>query len=114
MSDVKLHVGTAEDMAKRFAEAWHKAEQGQDVQESHLTFLDLDSLLAALTNKRMELLRHLHQQPARSVAALARGLGRDYKRVHEDVDALAQLGLIERDKTMVRVTVDEIQASLRL
>ena len=75
MNDVKLHVGTAEDMAKRFAEAWHKAEQGQDVQESHLTFLDLDSLLAALTNKRMELLRHLHQQPARSVAALARGLG---------------------------------------
>lgn len=114
MSRVKLNVGTPEDMARRFAEAWHGAERGQDGEENHLTFLDLDSLLSHLTNKRMEMLRHLHRHPARNVADLARSLGRDYKRVHEDVEALSRLGLIERSQTAVRVTVDEIQASLRL
>jgi predicted transcriptional regulator len=31
------------------------------------------------------------------VAALSRAVKRDYKRVHEDVEALAKAGLIERE-----------------
>lgn len=113
MSDVKLHIGTPEDMAKRFLDAVHRAEQGEDVRENHVTFLDLETMLSCLSGKRLELLRHLHQHPARNVADLARTLGRDYKRVYEDVEALAGIGLVERGQT-VRATVDEIQASVRL
>ncbi len=111
---VKLHIGTPKDMGQRFVSAWKRAKQGKRVDEAHLTFLNLETLLAGLTPKRLDLLRNLHDHPAHSVAELARTLKRDYKRVHEDVQALSTLGLIIRDQTSVRVTVDEIEASLRL
>lgn len=111
---VQVHVGTIEDMGQRFVDAWHRTERGEVVDEEHITFPDLETLLSAMTKKRMELLRHLRHRPERNVAELARALGRDYKRVREDVQMLAGLGLIERGRSSVRVTVDEINASMRL
>ena len=52
-------------------------------------------MLNALSPKRLELLRAVHDSPARSVKALAERLGRDYKRVHEDVETLTASGLRE-------------------
>lgn len=54
--------------------------------------------------KRLELLRHLHRNPVRTIRALATALGRDYHRVHEDVDALEAAGLLERDKACGQIT----------
>ena len=39
----------------------------------------------------------VHEQPARSVKALAERLGRDYKHVHEDVETLTASGLLHRE-----------------
>ena len=91
---VKLHVGDRFDaVAERFTQAWHRAERGEAVDEDHLTFVSWEALSRVMTSKRFELLRHLHRHPAASVAVLARSLGRDYKRVHQDVEALATAGL---------------------
>ena len=65
-----------------------------------------------LTTKRLELLHHLRRHPAGSVAVLARALGRDYKRVHEDVEALAASGLLARDQLGLRTEYDEIRTSI--
>src|SRR6266480_4405405 len=94
---VKVHVGTFKDMGQRFVSAWHRLESGEKVRERHVTFPDLPSMLNALTPKRLELLRNVHREPASSVKALAERLGRDYKRVHEDVETLAASGLLERE-----------------
>jgi predicted transcriptional regulator len=67
-----------------------------------------------MTSKRFELLRHLRRNPAASVAALARSLGRDYKRVHEDVDALESAGLIERDESGLHADYDQIRTIIAL
>jgi predicted transcriptional regulator len=48
------------------------------------------------------------------VAALARSLGRDYKRVHADVEALATAGLIERDREGLRAEYEEIRTVVAL
>jgi len=114
MSEVKLHVGDIADMGKRFIDAWNKLEAGQSVNERHLTFFSLDAMMAALTPKRLELLRHLHQNPEKSVASLARALHRDYKRVHNDVEALITAGMIERDAGGVRALYDSVQATVSL
>ena len=90
---IKAHVGTLDDMGKRFVSAWHRLEAGERVRERHVTFPDLSSMLNALTHKRLELLRDVHREPAPSVKALAERLGRDYKRVHEDVEDLDGLGV---------------------
>lgn len=51
--DIQLHIGTAEDMGRRFVKAWQRAAQGEAVNESHLTFPNLKALLTALTSKRL-------------------------------------------------------------
>jgi predicted transcriptional regulator len=113
--DLEIHVGENFDaIARRVADAWHRAERGEKVQENHLTFMSWNALSSTMTTKRFELLRHLHRQPEVSVAALARSLGRDYKRVHEDVEALAAAGLVERDEAGLRADYDEIRTVIAL
>jgi len=111
---VKIHVGEGFDaVAKRVATSWKRAAAGRDVHEHHVTFVSLEALAGVMTKKRYELLRYLRHHPMRSVAALAREIGRDYKRVHEDVTALAEIGLIERDHG-VSAPFDTIEATIRL
>ena len=49
-----------------------------------------------LTEKRWEIVRAAQGKGELSVRELAREVGRDVKRVHEDVVILAELGLLER------------------
>ena len=111
---VNLHVGSIDEMGKRFSGAWRRLELGKKVRETHVTFFSLEAMMAALSPKRLALLRHVHQHPAKSVAELAKTLGRDYKRVHGDVSALAHAGLIERDKDGIRAPYDSVQATVSL
>jgi predicted transcriptional regulator len=111
---VRVHVGTLEDMGQRFVSAWHRLEKGEKVRERHLTFPDLPALLNALTPKRLELLRDVHRNPAPSVKALAERLGRDYKRVHEDVETLTASGLLSRENGTLSAPYDAITAEMRL
>ena len=117
MSELKIHVhDTLEDMGARFAEAWRRAERGETVQERHLSFDSFETLARTLTPRRLDLLRHIHRTPAASIAALARAVGRDYKRVPEDVEALAGAGLVEReaDGTGLSAPYDAIRTTIAL
>ncbi|RJF89497.1 hypothetical protein D3874_23070 [Oleomonas cavernae] len=107
--------GSLRDSARRIAEAWHRAERGEaSVAQDNVTFLTWSALASVMTEKRYELLRHLHRHPAVSIRALGRDLKRDFKRVYEDVIALEAIGLIERDGDLLRAEYDEIQASILL
>ena len=46
---VQISVGTLADMGSRFASAWNRAADGAVVDETHITFLDVQSMLAALS-----------------------------------------------------------------
>ena len=61
MSEVKLHVGDIDDMGKRFIDAWKRLENGQQVEERHLSFFSLDAMMATLSQKRLEILKNLHR-----------------------------------------------------
>jgi predicted transcriptional regulator len=65
-----------------------------------------------MTANRLELLRHVHRAPERSVLALARALGRYYKRVHEVVEALVAAGLLDRNEAGLRADYDAIQIAM--
>jgi len=111
---VKVSIGNVQDMGRRFVSAWHRMERGERVRERHLTFPDLQALLSTLTPKRLELLRDVHQSPAPSIRVLADRLGRDYKRVHEDVETLTASGLLNRENGQVSAPYDAITAEMRL
>src|SRR5437763_1437037 len=116
MSTVDVHVGLDDAALKaRFASAMRRAEAGEAVCESHVTFESWEGLSKVLTGKRLALLRHLRAHPAASIAELGRALGRDYKRVHEDVEILMAAGLVDRTpEGGVRAAYDEIRASIPL
>lgn len=116
MTRRKIYVGgTLEDAARRVAEAWNKAARGEAVEpEDNVTFVSWSALSTVMTDRRHELLRHLHRAPAPSLRSLARDLGRDYKRVHADVAALAAVGLIRRDGRTLRADYSAIETRIML
>lgn len=107
--------GSLGEAARRVVEAWHRAERGEKAApQDNITFLSWSALAAVMTDKRHELLRHLHRHPVPSIRALSRALGRDYKRVYEDVRALAAVGLVEIDNGVLSADYDEIQACIKV
>ncbi|MBI1921624.1 MAG: helix-turn-helix domain-containing protein [Geobacter sp.] len=115
--NIKVEIRDAEDSAQEFAKAWRRAEAGEPVEEpvERLYFQDLGGLLQALTPRRLELLRRLHDDGPESVRALAKKLSRDYKNVYNDVQALERVGLITRtaDKRL-SAPWDRVVAEIRL
>ena len=98
MTTLQIHVGgTFADTEQRVLDAVARHERGEDV---------------VMTANRLELLRHVHRTPPRSVLALARALGRDYKRVHEDVEALVAAGLLDRSDAGLRADYDAIRIGM--
>jgi predicted transcriptional regulator len=114
MSKMTVHVGSARDAGKRFLSAWNRAQAGEKVDERHVTFLSLEEMLAALSPKRLEVLRHLHRESAESVKALAAALNRDYKRVYEDVALLENAGLVIREDGRLTAPWDALRAEVML
>jgi predicted transcriptional regulator len=112
---VQVHVGaTVEQAGERFVDAWKRMERGDEVIERHVSFEDWDTMVRVLSPKRLELLRHVHAAPPKNVRALAQALGRDYRRVHDDVAALEAAGLLERDKEGVRADYAALDVQMRV
>ena len=103
-----------EEDAAAFLHAWRWAESGEPVYETALAFESWEALASVMTGERFRLMRHIHAKPEPSVSALARALGRQYRRVHADVAALEAAGLIDRSEGEVRATVDKITAEISL
>ncbi len=113
MTTLQVHVGGSfADTQRRVLAAVERHESGEEVAETHLTFENWQTFARAMTANRLELLRHVHRAPPRSTLALSKVLGRDYKRVHEDVEALVAARLLDRDATGLHAEYDAIQIAL--
>lgn len=111
---VQVNVGNLADMGSRFASAWNRATAGEPFQETHVTFLDVQTMLETLSPRRLDLLRHVRQHGAENVRELAQALRRDYKNVHQDVAVLESAGLLVRDGRKLSAPWDELQANVSL
>lgn len=116
MSDLNITVGGAveADSARRFIDAWHRAQQGDNFRERHIAFESWDTLARVLTAKRMELLRYVHHHKVKSVRALAKALARDYSNVHADVQALTAAGLLDATETGLRADYHAIKTTIAI
>lgn len=100
-------------MGERFVGAWKSGEEQSPV--AVLTFSSPAQLFSVLTPKRWELIEHLQKIGPSSIRGLSRSLDRGIKRVHEDVTALAQWGLIEKtEDNKIWVPYEEIEADFIL
>jgi len=115
-TDIKVGSGLRTAVAE-VAEAWKAAAAGAPQESTDkIYFVDWSALCSVLTPKRYELIRYLRkEQTVVSIRALARALSRDIKRVHEDVVALEELGLIARNHEtgVLSTDIDEITSTIR-
>ena len=74
-----------------------KAAQAYRYQGETLNFESPGAFFGRLTERRWALVTALLGQGTLAVRELARRVGRDLKRMHEDVQVLAELGLVERN-----------------
>lgn len=114
LNKVQVNVGNLADMGKRFVGAWSRAASGQKVSETHITFLDVQTMLETLSPRRLELLKFVRQHGADNIKGLALSLQRDYKNVHHDVTVLESAGLLLRDGRKLSAPWDELSASVSL
>ena len=111
---VQVNVGSLADVGKRFPQAWNRAAAGETVDETHVTFLTIQTMLETPSPQRLDLLRHVRQHGANNVRELAQALGHNYKNVHQDVAVLEATGLLIRDGRKLSAPWDELQAHVSL
>ena len=115
MTDVRMIVGgQIDDDAAAFVDAWHRAEHGSPGRDRTIAFESWEALTKIMTGDRYRLLKHVHAQPEPSISALARSLGRQYRRVHADVAVLEAAGLVARRDGALHAVFDTLKADLRL
>ncbi len=93
MNTVTLGVASRDAISRSFAAAMRGEEQGQ-----FISFATAELLFQTLTEKRWNLLKVMTGAGPLSIREVARRLDRDVKRVHEDVTALLNCGVLERDE----------------
>jgi len=76
-----------------------QAAKSDKYQGEVLNFESPGHFFGHLSEKRWELIRAAQGKGELSVRELARAVGRDVKRVHEDIGILANLGMLERTES---------------
>lgn len=99
--------GSLKAVRAGFLSAWNTGKYTGE----HFDFESPASLFRVLTPKRWELIECLQQTGSLGVRALARALGRDVKRVHDDASAMIEVGMVEKTaEGKLCVPFDEIRA----
>ena len=94
-----LTITTRQDWKAALRDAGAAAAEGIEqgkYQGETLNFETPGAFFSRLSERRWAMLTELQGAGSVGVRELARRLGRDVKRVHEDATALVELGLIER------------------
>lgn len=113
---VKIGIRSADDVLKEAADTMKSVAAGRKVRPKghRLFFTSPEALRQFLTPKRLELIRLIRKQHPSSINELATLARRDFKRVYEDIQSLAQAGLVDLAKDKGRKTTPRVADELRL
>lgn len=115
MRTAHIAIRSPSDSLNRLREGFVAAWRGSSYGGEHFEFESPAALFRVLTPKRWELVETLQGCGPVGVRELARRLGRDVKRVHEDAHALIEVGLVEKDAAgKLLVPFGEIRADFVL
>jgi predicted transcriptional regulator len=109
MNTVTLSLASRDDVTRRALAAFIGQAQG-----SHISFASPELLWQTLTRKRWELLQAMTGQGAMSIREAARRVSRDVKAVHGDVQALPNVGVIDRTGERIIFPYDAVHVDFML
>jgi predicted transcriptional regulator len=96
--------------AARFLNAWNNSEYAGE----YLTFTSPSMFFEVINARRWDLVTKLQTIGKTSIRELARQVGRDVRRVHDDIKILIEHGIVEQDAEGVCVPYDAIHADFTL
>lgn len=111
----KLTITMQPDWKAALRASAQKAFQGDAAQGDRLNFESAAAFFGKLTERRWAMIHALQGAGEMPVRELARRVGRDVKRVHEDAGVLVALGLIERtERGGLLCSYDDIHVDMHL
>ncbi|MGH8192573.1 MAG: hypothetical protein ACREP2_14140 [Rhodanobacteraceae bacterium] len=110
-----IEIASNNDMHRRAMAAAqaHAAGRGKTTYY-RLGFESAAKVFAELTVERLRTLETLRQGGTQSIYALAKALNRNYSNVHNDVQRLMALGLVERGRDGVSTPFGELEIHVPL
>ncbi len=114
--NIKITIKSDKKLFTEVKEVWEKLEKGEKVKKHEgVSFESLEAMRKVLTGERLRILKTIKKEHPSSIYELAKLLKRDIKNTFDDVQFLAQAGLIElkktkddRERTTPRVNYDKI------
>jgi len=98
--DIKISIKSDEDIFKEVKGVWEKIEKGEKVKKHEgISFGSIDDMRKVLTEERLRILKTIKKEHPQSIYELAKMIHRDIKNTFDDVQFLAQAGLVELKKT---------------
>ena len=118
MTTRKIGIKSLEEVLQDTKEVMKKIERGEKVKpvkEPQVYFASFEAFRKALTEQRLKIIKTIRKEHPASIYELAKIVGRDKKITFDDVQYLAQVGLIDltktkdgREKTTLRVNYESI------
>lgn len=94
-STLKIETRTWEDAKEKALEKAREFDEGEEVTETNVTFVEPSDVQRLLTPKRLEVIQTLMSEEVGSIRELAKLLDRNPSEVHEDVHTLEEYGVVE-------------------
>ncbi len=114
--DIRISIKSEEDLFNEVKGVWKKLEKGESVKRHEgISFENSEAMRKVLSEERLRILKTIKREHPKSIYELAKLLRRDIKNTFDDVQFLAQIGLVElkktregREKTTPKVNYDRI------
>jgi predicted transcriptional regulator len=120
VKNITVRIQSLKEVLDEAKEVMKKLERGKKVEKHEgISFESLEVMRKVLTEERLKILRTIRKEHPASIYELAKILGRDRKNTFDDVQYLAQVGLIDlkktkdgREKTTPRVNYERIMLEI--
>lgn len=114
--NIKISIKAEEELFNEVKDVWSKLEKGEKAgKHEGISFESFEAMRKVLTEERLRILKTIKKDHPESIYELAKILHRDIKNTFNDVQFLAQAGLVElkktkegREKTTPLVNYDKI------
>jgi predicted transcriptional regulator len=91
---LRITIATRDEAFNRARATADAAERGEQ-SPATISFQSANKLRKLLTDRRFEIIQSLMDEPADSISALAERLDRSYSVVHDDIEVLAEYGIVQ-------------------
>ena len=114
--DIRISIKSKEDLFNEVKGVWNRLEKGESMRRHEgISFENTEAMRKILSEERLRILKTIKKEHPKSIYELSKLLKRDIKNTFDDVQFLAEMGLIElkktrvgREKTTPKVNYDRI------